>query len=1118
MEETATLTKWLSDYPAITDPNFAGRLAEQVEFAELASTPDEPPPKPGESYSHQELFKRMYDVFDRVLVMDDPGTGKTCLVAALTEHLKRQWLANSNRTATLLSPPLYKRAYVLGKGPIIEENFKNEIACRCTQNIYDSPEMARLTELAQRREVTKRITEYYQISTYRKFARQIHSLSDEQLVAQFEGSVFIIDESHNLIPHTSATEIVDREEARLDAAMEAALNLTRAPRSQLNVREVYEDLKRLFRVVRRCKVIEISATPARASAVYEFASQINLLRPADDQMPSEPADMPLADFSRWLSGYTVYVRALDTGVDFVFTGETIAQAATQIGAGAGPVDPTFTSKLYPVQMSGIQAAAYTAAYAINGSNNFYSTLRQANNLVYPDGTYGKEGYDRYIYQMPGNRFVVTQEFAAGLEYARQYYPDNPIYMYSAKFAQLYTLVKYHHERGEKGFVYQELKEGSGVIALAALMEYMGIERFYPEEPPFRGGGSGGSYCGLVEEPDLGPRASAPGAGPRVLGLTKKLRFGLLIPDNPVTVDRWMLEVFNSPENAHGEYIAALFMSPVGREGISFQDIQWTAENPAWLWPLEKQSIYRGRRATSQVRLLREARLLNPTARLNMYVYHLAAWTPDVFSIDLHMAREAETTARRNAPYITQARAVTNNCYLAYARNVRPGDDEKAGTPDCDYGSCVYQCVSEPPRADHMDYSGLIRKYSVEYRGQVVGYLRNLATQRVATPLTRVVADLTALGIAQEVALVELNRVLDSRAIYINRFGQRVYYHLSTGFLLALPEYPNAQKAADMVTYVKYTEVFPTVLTQSLARYFSAPAQTQFAELLPLLQSPYLVQEAQNLPADQVTYLFEQSFDRWQRQDPITNYGLITYYQPKYFGFWEPLDQIRAQITKLKGSRSQHAPLPPAPVVGAQPEYVYVHTLASLGEKLTRYANATRSTKPENIRIYSPSRGWRTANWVETEVYQQLIDDAIRQREAAMIANRVYGFEILGDPKQAFYIIRDAGRNTAGGVPIQYTDKRQNYRGRVCETLPWGDMASVLQQVGLQVVPNDPTLTPPEVDRILLEENVVPVTGTYQERLQLASFVKAGKAKQISKTNTCNLLHDHLQALGLLAVR
>jgi len=1078
-----TYEEWLTVYPDISDPNFSGKIASMAEFAELAGTPAEKPVANGQFYPHQKLFRRLFDEYSRALVIDAPGTGKTCLFVALAELYRQRYTMENSEMPSFLQPPRYNRVYVITRGKLIGENFENELVCRCTKDVYEVPAGAPLTISQKWGVIKKKIKEYYTRYTYVPFANLVASMNDDQLRDYFNGSIIVVDEGHNIIPTDNAVnlEMTGREKHDKQRTL-----------------YVYQQINRLAHTMTRGKVIILTATPTRYSPIHEIGYLINILRPEDDQMPIN-MDMTMEEFGNWVNGYVTYVRELDNGVDLIFKGNQIEDSTTIVDN---------------ITMSNFQTKIYADAYIQHGNRKFYTNVREAGNIVYPDESYGSEGNNRYIQKIDDSRWAFTDEMLRDIQKAKAKMGDNFIRKYSAKFFRIAQLLTKYYQEGKKGFVYQEFKK-SGAIPLGLFLEEMGVERFYSKESAFvTTVGKSRSICTTTSNIEG-----------RKLKIQKGFRYGLLIPDNSVKINETMIELFNSPENRYGEYIALLIFSPHGKEGMSVFDIQWMAQVPTWLWPPAKQSIYRGRRVTSQLMLLNDAREKaiqegrDPlSVRLNLNVHLLAAIpnTDEVPAVDIIMYTSGEDVARMTAPYITKMRSNAIDCFINYNRNVLPGDKELEGLPLCDYGSCFYECDSEPPLPpDEWDYSGLLRKYTHEYREPIMKYLQMLAQKHYIYPLHLLISDLVSKKkIKKQVILIEIYNISRQYDRFLNRMGQYVYLHISGGYIVFSTDFPYLVHTfkARQLSYYQYISSFPWL------------KQTNLEDIVVQQKAPEV--NLATLTVEDAFASLEDAYDRPQvleqaikdflddrRTDAVD--AIVDYYKMKIYEYEEPLDEIRNAIKNAKKSKTKKpGPIPPEPPIDKEPETVYMHTLQSqIKSSLTRYNYASNSRSPDHIRIFSPAtQTWRDANWIEVDIYRKMIAADIDERELQY--GRAYGIVTIDDPENQLRLIYKKYDE------VESSDSRTHNRGKVCtswsivEILPFFYITGYLEYLAPQ-----PNVTSRDVQEYLIMYPDLDILRSVDELNQrrIVHILIHKRDYQI-KTRICPNLYEYLETQNLIAYR
>jgi len=107
---------WIPIYPDIKDPNFSSIISEKREIQELASGPKAEETRSG-LYKHQEAFVRYLRQYDRILNMQETGTGKTCPIMGLIDY--------AMEVGTI------KRIYILEEGQTLCDEIKRQLLCYC---------------------------------------------------------------------------------------------------------------------------------------------------------------------------------------------------------------------------------------------------------------------------------------------------------------------------------------------------------------------------------------------------------------------------------------------------------------------------------------------------------------------------------------------------------------------------------------------------------------------------------------------------------------------------------------------------------------------------------------------------------------------------------------------------------------------------------------------------------------------------------------------------------------------------------------------------------------------------------------------------------------------------
>jgi hypothetical protein len=746
------LADFLLSYADQDDPHIQSKTAALYEFASLSTQPREWIAR-GDFYNHQKFVQRFMSVgiYDSIYFLHDPGVGKTCAVVRVVEGLRAiQGEANRGAERSLVFDPRtgatfpderprgFRGAIVILKNENLIEEFKMQTLCRCTVNehgisSYETEAMTNsYTEKAYKSAATRSLHTVYKYWKFGSECVKLAHLTDQAIIEQFSDYIIIVDEVHNLKPLGDEDKVA------------------------------YEQLARLFRLVRRCKKIVMSATPMVEKA-SEIKTVMNLVLPPWKQMPPE-LDVnraTAAELEPYFRGRVSYVRGFDTGATPAYQGE--------------PAGDTYQTITYRVVMSPQQEACYRGASddlaspvpsdpgsAVNGAystggvngggaypavvNGAYST-----NGAYPGvsggGAYPTVGYrdaeafhrrkigagniafailkpglnyddERVFNDANSYRFVsgkrgFSQVFAAehphepvNEVYRRVYGSMRHIRMMSAKAAFIIEEI----QRTEGAiYIYSNLVTDSGTIGLSKMIEYhLGYSPFVMNRSVFDNP-SGRSLCGS-EEQHIRSR-------PYIAG-DPNHPYHYALVSSTTTNTRAILQVMNSPENWNGDYLKVFIGSGVISDGINIHNVvKGFIFDPCWGPGTRLQVENRVFRATSHDTILKR----RGVSRIEVPMYRLASYTSDGDSIDNHIYRMSEDKDRdiRRITRIMKRCAV--DCVINRGRNQRPEDRDY--TVDADFDTAHYEPFdNQVLPLDTTNYrviatrekTGLVRERLVEY--------------------------------------------------------------------------------------------------------------------------------------------------------------------------------------------------------------------------------------------------------------------------------------------------------------------------------------------------------------------------------------------------------------------
>lgn len=272
--------------------------------------------KPGEYYKHQRMIGRAMMYVDRHLIMDDPGTGKTCKITLSDEMLK----GDTN---------LFRK-YIYVTPASLRESTKNQIICKCTNNVYINDKA--YTKDQVRKSNKKEFSTEYKMVTYDEMYKMIIHHDDhgkfirgktaKELNEEFGYCVFNLDEVNELITLKMITsinmqgDVVGWNESLInDVKMLKNIKTDYDLDSPhiIDVDRQYVQFWRLFHAIKNSKVIFASGTIV-SNRSAEFFLICNILLPLARQFDVEyfannVFTLNLAKYSNYLNGLISYVKA-----------------------------------------------------------------------------------------------------------------------------------------------------------------------------------------------------------------------------------------------------------------------------------------------------------------------------------------------------------------------------------------------------------------------------------------------------------------------------------------------------------------------------------------------------------------------------------------------------------------------------------------------------------------------------------------------------------------------------------------------------------------------------------------------------------------------------------------
>lgn len=677
------------------DENFYEAIYKKKEFYEnrLQST-EKFPREMGMMMKHQKTIARYFSghtPYDRLLLVHEMGSGKTCSAIGAIEQIKSENGA-------------IKGAIIIAKGKQILNNFVNELLHKCTAGQYIPENFEKLSDEKKARRIPKMIRDFYILKTIETFAKTIKKTTDADLEKQFSNRIIVIDEVHNL---------------RIQ------------PEKKRESLEIYQQYHRLLHVVTNCKIMMLSGTPMKDSP-DEIASVMNLILPLDNQLPlgeeflasymDKTDDVYTVkpsmskDLKNKFKGRVSFLRSMQSTVEKKYIGKKDVGTLKHL-----IVDP--------LKMSKFQSKYYAKGYKIDrdgSKKGIYTNSLDSTLFVYPDGSYGPEGYKKFIssknrkkaftVQSIGSKqqkvfkkkHSMTPELINKLKGSTVQETLNKVEKYSASYAAvLRKVITYQNDRC--CFIYSKSVHGSGSILFSLILQLLGYSKASGKEG------------------------------------TKAPRYALITGDSMTPKEmQKVIDRFNSPDNIHGEYIQIIIGSYAVSEGFSFKHIQFEAILTPWFnYSETAQALARGIRLGSHNDLIKAG--VKPIVEI-MQPVSVPKAKYKVPSIDLFLYQLSEDKDISIRAILRVMMESAFDCALNYLRNHVNGTD---GSRECDYTSCDYKCdgigmamIQEGLDNKDMDYSTYQLYYANPNIRQIHRRIEQLFRQNINTDLQSIINNLS----------------------------------------------------------------------------------------------------------------------------------------------------------------------------------------------------------------------------------------------------------------------------------------------------------------------------------------------------------------------------------------
>jgi len=699
------------------------------------------------------------------------NSGKTCSSIGIIEENKH----------------LFTGAIILAKNTGILKNYENELVFKCTDGRYIPENYDSLTEIEKTHRIRKS-TSYYDKNTFEIFAKEINKLNDDIIRKKYSNKIIVIDEVHNLRPKEKEGGI-----------------------------EVYNVIHRFVHTVVNCKLIIMSGTPMK-DGPEEFASIMNLLLPMSQQLPL---------FDKFLSEYMIkegkdlyrlkvdkipILKKLIKGrVSYLSGG--VAENVTKlfIGKKMGELNQFIVE---PDYMSQFQSQIYMEALKkdIEENNAWYNNARQAALMVFPDKTYGSEGFKKNIIKKgeKSHTYSLSSELENFLRADNDEERLEKLGKLSSKYAASIRNILKCRKHGKTCFVYNEFVEGSGSIVYSLILRLFGFIQ-----------GSGNEKINDSYE-----------------------RYALISGKTSTQKSlKKLINRVNMDDNMNGNIIRVIIGSKIISEGFTLKNIgSEDILTSHWNYSETDQVISRGYRINAHKALI-ESGITNPVVEIHQRVSIPLNNKTSVDLILYELSENKDVSMKRLERIIKEAAV---DCSINYRKNKAKDLD---GMRECEYQSCDYTCdgvdksmvIQGKVPANMIDYS----TYNLYYSDKKVLEIKNNIKSLFKTNFKLSFQYLFSQVKSKPYELLEaLRQIINNSEIIMNKYGivcylketDNIYYlvsSLSTKGKLGsdyYTRYPNLRvpnKFEDLLlplydTYmsIKIKEIENATTEDSLLKYMS----------------------------------------------------------------------------------------------------------------------------------------------------------------------------------------------------------------------------------------------------------------------------------------------------------
>jgi len=980
------IENFIPDYLFQNDKRIQWDISTRQEFRELAGKKNETFPEKGKFFPHQEIIFRYLRIYDKVLNINEPGTGKAGSFIRTSEFFR----ANPGRI---------KKGVILQPGNPTIEDFKNQLVeLSGNYNVTKA-----YSEKSRKNLLTRSINEFYEISGYQTFSTRVSKLTDNEIIEEYSDTIFLLEELHKLRNVTDDKE-VDAKDISYD--------------------QIYKNIWKVLHLAKRIKIVENTATP-HINVVNDFIPLLNLLLPMNNQL-SDKIDYSCCTVNHlepFFRGKITYVRSIDFGLKINYIGKKLSlthkiktkilkeekiptvekdlngtiikDLSNYINVEEKEME-TVPSKLILniLYMEKEQSDGYVKSEQEN--KTFKTNQRQATLFIFPDGSHGSEGFNKNTQMDEKGKLCLKEEFKKYISVL-----DN-LKKCSIKY---YTFIESELKNDGASYGYLEELAGGGINLLSLILEVYGFSDFtHSSENPMILKNS--KY-------ELNPN------------FTKKKRFATITSNTSQNNIDSILRLRNSNENYDGEYLKIVIVSKMAQVGINIYHTvrSWMFSAP-WHKAGMNQALARAIRSNSHNVLFEK----KGSVSLNIYLLAIE----NTVDMDNYIkAEEKDIYIQKNLQIM---KICAFDAILNYKRNVKDKDDIYY----------PFSAINLPIDFESEELAYGLGPKEINYKTYDIFYsideIETLQKEIIELVKSKNIIKFEGIRkVRKEILYLTLDKIINDKITIRDDFGNQTYVIVGNGII-----YRNKVDRKNFQNDVNKLELTrPMKLSKFTKEQIKQTDLTEFDNL----SKEEIIEKLKTKEPHEIMSIIENFLIKLSKHGiSDTCKKMVNIFYNYIGGRHEPLENLRIALEIMEKPKTGSGRQPKdnsssklknfeynPGLDTKEGEMIYFHYYN--GEESTSSYNVTANTrKAKKIRLYKASEGvgFRNANIIENVVYSVILDKKIKDIENKLGTR--YASIIHRDGK--FRIHSKEGKFAKNGIVCESAKNEdvQKFYDSLCEEL------------------------------------------------------------------------------------